>query len=214
MKRIIIGGASSHAGKTALGEVLLRTLLPQRWAAVKVTVIEHEDELASHLEEDFWRANFVGAGYVIIADEATVKRPSRDTGRFAAAGAWPVLWTIVRPDRIMTAWNETERHLTGVSGVVIESSRLALALPADLTVCLIALRVPPSRWKADAPTLITQADVVVVTGATEFGEEAAQIIADVRRQRRGRPLIVCDTVEQAITSPDMRERLITLGTPG
>lgn len=214
MKRIIIGGASSHAGKTALAEGLLRRLRPERWAAVKVTVIENEEEIAAHVSEASRLLEFAARGSVVISEEAIIRQPSSDTGRFAAAGAWPVLWAVVRPDQIMVAWNDIEKHLGGVSGVLIESSRLALLLSADLTVCLISLRVPPSRWKADAPALIARADVVVVAGATACDEDAARIIADIRRHRRDRPLIVCDTVEHAITSSDMRERLVALGTPG
>lgn len=213
MKRIIVGGTSSHAGKTALGEVLVRTLQPERWAAVKVTVIESDEEIASHFADESRLSEFEERGYVVISEEAIIRQPSSDTGRLAAAGAWPVLWVMARPHCLGAAWDDAERHLGDLSGVIVESSRLALSLLADLTLCVINLHVPPSRWKADAPALISRADAVIITGATGGGPKASQIVEDIWRLRRGRPLIVCDSVEQAVTSLEMRQRLVALRTP-
>lgn len=214
MKRIIVGGTSHQAGKTALGEVLVRTLRPERWAAAKVTVIESDEEIASHFADASRISEFEARGYVVLSEEAIIRQPSSDTGRLVAAGAWPVLWVMARPDRLRTAWDDAEGQLGNVSGIIIESSRLALSLPADLTLCVIGLHVPPSRWKADAPALISRADVVIVAGAPEGGPKASPIVAEIRRQRRGRPLIICDRVEEAVTTAEMRQRLVALRTPG
>ncbi|HXF05927.1 MAG TPA: hypothetical protein VNM72_11000 [Blastocatellia bacterium] len=213
MKRIIIGGTSHQAGKTALGEVLVRTLRPERWAAAKVTVIESDEEVASHFTDASRIPEFEAHGYVVISEEAIIRQPSSDTGRLVAAGAWPVLWVMARPDRLRTAWDEAEGLLGDVPGIIIESSRLALSLPADLTLCVIGLHVPPSRWKADAPALISRAEIVIVAGAPEGDLKVSRIIADIRRQRRGRPLIICGSVEEAVTTAEMRQRLVALRTP-
>jgi len=210
MKRIIIGGVTRHVGKTMLAETLVRAVQPERWAAVKVTVIEDDDEVISHLGDDIHAARFLATGYVIVTDEVIVKRPSSDTGRLAAVGAWPVLWLVARPERLMAAWTDAEQHITGVAGVVVESSRLALLLAADLVFCVIGADVPPSRWKTHARDLIAGADVVILRSSSERGDLSARLRADIERWRQGRPLIVCDAMTHAVRHPDVEQRLIAL----
>jgi len=145
-----------------------------------------------------------------MTDPQTIAPPRTDTGRLTAAGADPVVWLITTPTFVRVGWEEVRRRVGPVDGVVVESNSLALCLQPDLTFFTINPRVPRARWKASAPLLIEQSDVVIISLHDTGREQAQELIADIETKRQGQGVIITEAVEHAVEMPEVLRRLQAL----
>lgn len=210
MKTIIVSGASSTAAKTALAEAVLSKLHGRAWAGVKITVTHDVAQGCPRGGQGCGVCASVGGGYRLITDPETTAQPRTDTGRLTAAGANPALWLITTPPFVRLGWTDVQSRLGPVDGVVVESNSLALCIKPDLSFFTINPRVPRSRWKASAPILIEQSDVVIISLHDTRREQAQGLIADIETKRRGQGVVITEAVEHAVELPDVSRRLQAL----
>lgn len=210
MKTVIVSGASSAAAKTALAEALLAELRPRAWGGVKITVTHDVAQGCPRGGQGCGVCASIGGGYRLVTDADTLAQSDTDTGRLLAAGAYPVLWLITTPPFVRLGWTDVHSRLGALDGVVVESNSLALCIKPDLIFFTINPRVPRSRWKASAPILIEQSDVVIISLHQVRPEQAQELIADIKAKRQGRDVIISESVEQAVERPEIRQRLQAL----
>jgi molybdopterin-guanine dinucleotide biosynthesis protein len=210
MKTIIVSGASSTAAKTTLAEAVLSKLRGRAWGGVKITVTHDIVQGCPRGGSGCGVCASVPTGYRVMTDPETIAQPRTDTGRLTAAGADPVVWLITTPAFVRVGWEDVRRRFGPVDGVVVESNSLALCLKPDLTFFTINPRVPRSRWKASAPILIEQSDVVIISLHDTGREQAQELIADIETKRQGHGVIITEAVEQAVDMPEVSQRLQTL----
>jgi hypothetical protein len=207
VKTIIVSGASSAAGKTTLAEAVIQALSGGRWGGIKITVTHDIVHGCPRGGSGCGVCASVPSGYRIITEPEIITQPRTDTGRFVEAGADPVLWAITTPPFVRQAWDDLTRRLVNADGAVIESNSLAVCLRPDLNFLTINPRVPRSRWKASAPTLIESSDFVIISLHDAQPERAHDVIEEIRAKRNGRGVIITDAVEHALDFPHVRERL-------
>ncbi len=210
MKTVIVSGASSTAAKTALAEALIAKLRPRAWGAVKITVTHDVAEGCPRGGEGCGVCASVGGGYRLILDPETIKQPQTDTGRMAEAGADPVWWLITTPPFVRLGWDDLKQRIGSVEGVVVESNSLALCIKPDLSFFTINPRVPRARWKASAPLLIEQSDLVIISLHDTRREQAQELIANIETKRQGRGVLITEAVEHAVDMPEVSRRLQNL----
>lgn len=210
MKTIVVAGATSAAAKTSLVVALLSALPTRAWGAMKITVTHDVAQGCPRGGHGCGVCASVGGGYRFVTDPEILKQPGTDTGRMTQAGADPVLWLITTPPFVHIGWRDVQRQVTSVDGLVIESNSLALCIKPDLTLFTINPRVPRSRWKASAPRLIEQSDLVIISLRDVKPQAAQPLIDEIHARRAGLGVVVTESVEQVIARPELSRRLAAL----
>ena len=147
MRRVVIGGARSGAGKTALACRLLPRL--PGWGALKVSTV---DPGGYGLAGD----------YDIRIDSTILQRPGSDTARLSQAGAAAVVWLVAERSALARALPQALDALGPLPGVLIEGNAAAFALPGAPVLCAVA--ASDGTLKLGAAPVLARARWVVVTG--------------------------------------------------
>ncbi len=191
MARVVVAGSSSRAGKTALGETVLRGLGGLS-AAVKFTTTDDVFEKCPRGTACI--VCDIDVPFKVVRDDATLRETGTDTARLLAATTGPVLWTIARKSVAMQAWQATERLLqqakadakTGGDdvGLVVEGSTVASLCAPDFTFFVVHPFLSPERWKEGTRELIGRADCVVINRqASERREPGPEVMAALHEAR-------------------------------
>lgn len=191
MARVVVAGSSSRAGKTALGETVLRGLGGLS-AAVKFTTTDDVFEKCPRGTACI--VCDIDVPFKVVRDDATLREAGTDTARLLAATTGPVLWTIARKSVAMQAWQATERLLdqakadakTGGDdvGLVVEGSTVASLCAPDFTFFVVHPFLSPERWKEGTRELIGRADCVVINRqASERREPGPEVMAALHEAR-------------------------------
>ena len=157
MRKIVIGGARSGIGKTALACRLLPHL--PGWGALKLSTVRGGE------------AHGLAGDYEIRIARTILERPGSDTARLLAVGASSVAWAVSRAEAVPEAVARGLEALAGVPGALVEGNAAVPALPDATVVCVVP--AGDADLKASAAAVLARADVVVVSGAAEDLEEGA-----------------------------------------
>lgn len=157
--KILVAGAASNCGKTAMCEILLRHLTS--FAALKVTRVTEETNGCPRGGRSCGVCSSLGSDYELIVEPQTLFVEGTDTDRFHKAGACSVAWVVARSSGMARAWQDAEALFSGLSGVVIESN--SILPPSECTLSMIVVN-PSSRlrWKPSVYALVPKVDVVIV----------------------------------------------------
>ena len=188
MVTVVVAGASSRAGKTALAETILRGL-GGRAAAVKFTTTDDIFEKCPRGTTCI--VCDIDVPFKVVRDEVTLGEDGTDTARLKAATSGPVLWTIARRSVGPLAWQATLRLLDQAHAdaktetesdraLVIEGSTVASLCAPDFTFFVVHPFLSPERWKDGTCELIGRANCVVVNRqASEKREPSPEVMAAI-----------------------------------
>lgn len=207
---IIISGASSAAGKTALVTALIGRLREPAPAAVKITVTHDQVKGCPRGGNGCGVCASVTSGYRVVTAPEVISQPGTDTGRFMEAGARPVFWIIAQPNHLAQAWDEVEDRLGTGRCIVVESNSLALLRPAGLTFFTVNPRVARTRWKDSAAVLGARSDILIVSQQAGADVRAEALFAEFRMLRGHLPTFLLPSVEAAIELPEVEQRFHAL----
>jgi hypothetical protein len=202
---VAVSGACSRAGKTAAAVSLLHAL----GAAMAVKFTVTEDVFSRCPRGTPCVVCDIDVPFRIVEDPAVLRQPGTDTDRLAAAGASRVLWAITRESAAPAAWAAVRARLENARHVVLEGSTVvSLARPAAV-VFVAHPFLSPTRWKPTTATLVKEADHVVVNRPRrETREPEAGVLAELRRYRAGRSLVIADVTAPVPTwAPGLVETL-------
>lgn len=207
METVIVGGPHSYVGKTLAAEVAIRTLLPRRVGAIKLTVADGERD-PSHDHGGFALAVADAAGICgrgascgvcetvssavpsrMITNVGAIQKTGTDTQRLSDAGALAVVWIIALRSAAPRAVQAALAHLatTGVELTVIEGTT-ALEWLSPIASVLVASD-PGRQWKRVALEHVRSADIVLRNLVEPSGEvpappefwEARPLVCDLAR---------------------------------
>jgi molybdopterin-guanine dinucleotide biosynthesis protein len=148
VRQVVIGGARSGAGKTALACRLLPRL--PGWGAIKLSRVDPGGE------------HGLAADHEIRIAPTVLERPGSDTTRLAKAGAAAVVWVVAERAAVARALPGALQALGPVLGVLVEGNSASLALPEAPV--LFAVPASDLVLKPGAAFVLSRARWVIVTG--------------------------------------------------
>jgi molybdopterin-guanine dinucleotide biosynthesis protein len=182
---ITVSGANKGVGKTALSEILLRTL--RNFSAIKITITDHEVAVAD--------------------DEQTILSPSTDTCRMKQSGARQVVWVRSTESHLFDAMVTALGKMPPGRGILVEGNSILRHL--NPTISFFVARPPLATMKPSRVHALEKADVCVINRAD--GPEAARELA--RRLHDFKPAITILTIDLLDPSGPTRDdytRLLSL----
>lgn len=153
MRTLVIAGAHSGAGKTALVEKLLKAL--KGWACLKVTVLHRG---ICPTGKNCGACAGVEDSFCIISDKKIIAEKSKDTCRFKEAGAKKVLWLKAKPEGLKKGIKEALAQFKGAQGLIIEGTSVLKYLKPDAA---IMVRRKGSILKPSARQVLKKVDLVL-----------------------------------------------------
>lgn len=204
---IIVSGASSAAGKTALAEALIASLRCRPPAAVKITVTHDIVAGCPRGGSGCGVCASVPTGYRVITDPEVIAQPATDTGRYALAGADPVLWIITQPTDLARAWHQVTRRIEPRRTVVVESNSLAILQAPALSFFTVNPRIARARWKASAVQLGRQSDFLIVSQQGCRDDRAEKLFHEFAMIRDPLTTLLLPSVEDAVLVPEVERRI-------
>lgn len=159
LKKIMVAGASSNCGKTAMCELLLASL--PGYGALKVTRVADEGAVCPRGGRGCGVCGSLKKSYDLITEPGSLFVEGTDTDRFRRAGAERVAWIIGLTDSLSDAWQEAKGVYEGLQGVVVESN--SILHPQECTLSLLILNPAGKlRWKPSVWRLLPLVDRVIV----------------------------------------------------
>ncbi len=179
MKTICIAGTRSGAGKTAVAEMLLRSL--KGWTAVKISV--------SHVRFEGGRKTLETHGladrpFEIVTRLRLLREPGSDTARCLAAGARRVVWLRTKRRALRKAVRALLERLKSEGKLLVEGNSFALATKPDLTI--LVAPAGESSLKPSARAILPKTDIVLVQAGPAASAERAGRLRDCWRKRTPR----------------------------
>jgi molybdopterin-guanine dinucleotide biosynthesis protein len=182
---ITVSGANKGVGKTALAEILLRTL--RSFSAIKITITDHEAAVAD--------------------DEQTILAPSTDTCRMKQSGALKVVWVRSTESHLLDAMVTALGKMPPGRGILVEGNSILRHL--NPTISFFVARPPLAAMKPSRVHALEKADVCVINRSD--GPEPARELA--RRLQEFRPsttILTIDLLNPAGPTRDDYTRLLSL----
>lgn len=205
LKKIMIAGASSNCGKTAMCELLLAGL--QTYGALKVTRVADEGPVCPRGGQGCGVCGSLQKSYDLITDPASLFVEGTDTDRFRKAGAKRVAWVIGLPNSLQQAWQEARALYEGLEGVVVESNSMLRPQECALSV-LILNPAGRLRWKPSVHRLLPLVDSVIVNLRHPVSERTLEGILKESVRIRGRnDLILVEDLQDALKAEVIVSRL-------
>jgi hypothetical protein len=208
---ISVAGSCSRAGKTALAVTLIEAL--PRGATVAVKFTTTEDVFTRCPRGAPCVVCDIDVPYRVIEDPAVLQEAGTDTERLATAGARRVIWAIAKASAVTQAWAAVARGLAKEAGpVIMEGSTIVDIAHPELTLFVAHPFLSLARWKPTSAALLARADVAIVNQPqAETRRPAAAVLAEIERQRPGRPPLIADVTRPLATwAPALAARLATL----
>jgi hypothetical protein len=165
MRLIGIVGHGNGTGKTLFLQRLLEAH-PGRFAAVKFTTVFKDGNCPKDAQRRC-ACTKLHDEFTIVSDDETLRMPDTDTGKLAAAGADPVIWTLAKPDAHAAAWSHVREMLPPDRDVLTEGNSALLVVPSDALIFLVNPAVPRKFWKSNWRELAERSSAVVVNDAPE-----------------------------------------------
>ncbi|MBI4470558.1 MAG: hypothetical protein HY650_14685 [Acidobacteria bacterium] len=204
---VVVSGASSASGKTALAAALIARWPGLTPAAVKVTVTHDLLKGCPRGGSGCGVCSSLAGGYRIITDPAILAEAGTDTARYLASGADRVRWVICRPSHISDAWDALKPFLPQGGVTVVESNSLAMVRSPALSFFTINPKIPRVRWKSSSGALILRSDFLIISRHACEDERARMLYDELSILREdGRTFLLPD-VEAALTLPEVLNRL-------
>lgn len=182
---ITVSGANKGVGKTALSEILLRTL--RNFSAIKITITDHDVAVAD--------------------DEQTIRSPSTDTCRMKQSGALKVVWVRSTESRLFDAMVTALGKMPPGRGILVEGNSILRHL--NPTLSFFVARSPLAAMKPSRVHALEKADVCVINRAD--GPEPARELA--RRLQDVKPaltILTIDLLDPAGPTRDDYARLLSI----
>jgi molybdopterin-guanine dinucleotide biosynthesis protein len=174
---VTVSGFCSGVGKTSLVEFLIRRLRPI--AALKVTVVD-SGIAGCPIDRACGVCEALEAPYRVITERRRIEVPRKDTGRYAAAGAHPVVWVQTHKDCLDEALAAGFAAASGPGGVVVEGNTPVSRLHPD--VCIMVDRPGRRETKPSAAAILDRIQVAVLN--CPAGEEEG-VVSAARAKLRG-----------------------------
>jgi hypothetical protein len=191
-----VAGACSRSGKTAAAVSLLEALPRGGAAAVKFTTTEDVFERCPRGTPCV--VCDIDVPFRIVEDEVVLNEPGTDTERMGRAGARRVLWAIAKQHAAPLAWRAVDARLVGEPLAVMEGSTVVGLARPERTVFVVHPFLSPERWKPTSPSLIAEADLVIVNRpAAEPRPPSAEVVEALERHRAPRGYVVSDVTRPA-----------------
>jgi molybdopterin-guanine dinucleotide biosynthesis protein len=131
-----VGGAHSDSGKTTVACAVLAAL--PGWGAIKC------EPTALYTS--------------IVADDETLSRPDKDTGKYLRAGAEDVLWVRAPREELEETLEMALGRLSRLPGIVVEGNSAIEVLRPDI---VIFISEEPQKIKKSALAVLGMADIVL-----------------------------------------------------
>ncbi len=199
---ITVSGFCSGVGKTSLVEFLIRRLQPI--AALKVTVVD-SGAAGCPITRACGVCEALHAPYRIITERRRIDVPQKDTGRYAAAGAIPVVWIQTRGECIDEALEAglAAAALFGPRGLVVEGNTPVPRLHPDLTIMVD--RAERRETKPSAAAILDRMELAVLNRTT--GDSARTVALARDRLTRDLPGVSLFEIDLRTPAAD-GERLV------
>jgi molybdopterin-guanine dinucleotide biosynthesis protein len=172
MKTICIAGTASGVGKTAVAEMLLRSL--EGWSAAKISVGHVATQHGRKVRETH---GLKGKPFEIVTSPDLLNQPGSDTARFLAAGARRVIWVRTQRRAIGAAVRELLRRLRPRENILVEGNSFARAARPAVTILVAA--AGRREMKASARAILRMVDIVLLKA--ERGDTAQVVARAVKR---------------------------------
>jgi len=209
---ITVSGFCSGVGKTSLVEFLIRRLRPI--AALKVTVVD-SGLAGCPIDRACGVCEALRAPYRIVTERRRLEMPRKDTGRYAAAGAHPVVWVQTRGDCLDEALAAgLAAAAAGPGGVVVEGNTPVTRLEPD--VAIMVDQLDRRETKPSATAILDRIQVAVLNRrAGERAEGVSQARARLLGDLPGTEVFELDVRAPGATGERLMIHLSRrLGHPG
>ena len=186
MKVVAVGGLSKGVGKTSLCTLLLKYFKDA--AAVKITHF-HEGPLPS------WAVPCEPMEYVVIRDDALLRRKGTDTGRMSETTSGPVRWLQCGEKGLEEGLNGVLEELSAVNLLICEGNSFFDIRKADLGI--MVAKEGMKEAKEHAVRVIRRVDLLAVNSTERISSGMRKWLVDLcpgKEQLRFNPLDEADGV--------------------
>ena len=182
---VTVSGAHKGVGKTALSEILLRSL--SNFAAIKITIT---DKAA-----------------MVTDDEQELMIPATDTWRMKNSGAVKVVWVRSSEDHLLDSLKHALGKIVSCRGILIEGNSILRYLDPTLSLFVVATALgtmKPSRVRA-----LEKADICVINQISKSTPDTG-IVEDIRSHNPALIILAINLLNPTCTNGDDYTRLLTL----
>ena len=174
---VAVGGSASNAGKTLACERIVGAAVAAGIPVTALKVTRTHVGTCPRENDACGVCDDLLSPWEIVADDATLARPRKDTGRYVRAGADCVLWLLVQPAAVLEGVRAVLARVPPGHLLVAEGNSFADYVTADLTLLVLD---DTGALKPSARVLRDRADLLVVRGGGSAAEAAVGHVPDPR----------------------------------
>jgi molybdopterin-guanine dinucleotide biosynthesis protein len=165
--RISVSGFCSGVGKTSVVETILRVL--HGAAALKVTVVDSAAD-GCPIERPCGVCASLGAPFEIVTDRRRLT--GKDTGRYIAAGADPVVWIKTRASALAEAVDAALQRL-GARPLIVEGNTPVPLIDPDIAI-MVDRAAERREIKPSAARILPRIDLALLNCPSGIGAAAIE----------------------------------------